>query len=54
MQQSAKKIICLKKINEIIEPLKAGIIVSSIEDIRQGFESHQKPANTKQITELQF
>ena len=43
-----------EKINEIIEPLKAGIIVSSIEDIDKVLNHIKKPANTKQITELQF
>lgn len=43
-----------EKINEIIEPLKAGITVSSIEDIDKVLSIIKKPANTKQITELQF
>lgn len=43
-----------EKINEIIEPLKTGIKVSSIEDIDKILNHIKKPANTKQITELQF
>lgn len=43
-----------EKINEIIEPLKTGITVSSIEDIDKVLNHIKKPANTKQITELQF
>ena len=42
------------KINEIIEPLKTGIIVNSIEDIDIVLNHIKKPLNTKQITELQF
>jgi recombinational DNA repair ATPase RecF len=44
----------LEKINEIIEPLKTGITVSSIEDIDKVLNHIKKPANTKQLTELQF
>jgi len=43
-----------EKINEIIEPLKTGIKVSSIEDIDKILSHIKKPVNTKQITELQF
>lgn len=43
-----------EKINEIIEPLKTGITVSSIEDIDKVLNHIKKPTNTKQITELQF
>ena len=43
-----------EKINEIIEPLKTGITVNSIEDIDKVLNHIKKPANTKQITELQF
>lgn len=43
-----------EKINEIIEPLKTGIIVDSIEDIDNVLNHIKKPANTKQLTELQF
>lgn len=43
-----------EKINEIIEPLKTGITISSIEDIDKVLNHIKKPANTKQITELQF
>src|SRR5690554_116235 len=43
-----------EKINEIIEPLKTGIKVSSIEDIDKILNHIKKPVNTKQITELQF
>lgn len=43
-----------EKINEIIEPLKAGITVNSIEDIDKVLNHIKKPANTKQLTELQF
>lgn len=43
-----------EKINEIIKPLKTGITVSSIEDIDKVLNHIKKPANTKQITELQF
>lgn len=43
-----------EKINEIIEPLKTGIIVNSIEDIDNVLNHIKKPANTKQLTELQF
>lgn len=43
-----------EKINEIIEPLKIGIKVSSIEDIDKILNHIKKPVNTKQITELQF
>lgn len=43
-----------EKINEIIDPLKTGIKVSSIEDIDKVLNHIKKPANTKQITELQF
>lgn len=43
-----------EKINEIIEPLKTGITVSSIEDIDKVLNHIKKPANTKQLTELQF
>ena len=37
-----------EKINEIIEPLKTGITVSSIEDIDKVLNHIKKPANTKQ------
>lgn len=43
-----------EKVNEIIKPLKTGIIISSIEDIDNVLNHIKKPANTKQITELQF
>ena len=43
-----------EKINEIIEPLKTEITVNSIEDIDKVLNHIKKPANTKQITELQF
>jgi recombinational DNA repair ATPase RecF len=43
-----------EKINEIIEPLKTGISVNSIEDIDKVLNYIKKPANTKQLTELQF
>lgn len=43
-----------EKINEIIEPLKTGITVNSIEDIDKVLNHIKKPANTKQLTELQF
>lgn len=43
-----------EKINEIIEPLKIGITVSSIEDINKVLNRIKKPVNTKQITELQL
>lgn len=43
-----------EKINEIIEPLKTGITVSSIEDINKVLNRIKKPVNTKQITELQL
>ncbi|WP_241280367.1 AAA family ATPase [Chryseobacterium cucumeris] len=43
-----------EKINEIIEPLKTGITVNSIEDIDKVLNHIKKPANTKQITEFQF
>ncbi|HUW07521.1 MAG TPA: hypothetical protein VMW01_14835 [Williamwhitmania sp.] len=41
-------------INEIIEPLKIGITVHSIEDIDKVLNHIKKPANTKQLSELQF
>lgn len=41
-------------INEIIEPLKTGFTVSSIDDIDKVLNHIKKPANTKQLTELQF
>ncbi len=43
-----------EKINEIIAPLMTGIKVNSIEDIDAVLNSIKKPANTKQLTELQF
>ena len=43
-----------EKINEIIEPLKTGITVNTIEDIDRILNHIKKPANTKQLTELQF
>lgn len=43
-----------EKINEIIEPLKIGITVNSIEDIDKVLNHIKKPANTKQLSELQF
>lgn len=43
-----------EKINEIIEPLKTGITVNSIEGIDKVLNHIKKPANTKQLTELQF
>lgn len=43
-----------EKINEIIEPLKTGITVNSIEDIDKVLNHIKKPGNTKQINELQF
>jgi hypothetical protein len=42
------------KINEIINPLKTGIIVKSITDIDAVLNLIKKPANTKQVAELQF
>ena len=44
----------LEKINEIIEPLKTEITLSSIEDIDKVLNHIKKPANTRQLTELQF
>jgi len=41
-------------INEIIEPLKTGITVNSIEDIDKVLNHIKKPANTKQLSGLQF
>lgn len=43
-----------EKINEIIEPLKIGITVNSIEDIDRVLNHLKKPADTKQLSELQF
>ena len=43
-----------EKINEVIEPLKTGITVNSIEDIDKILNHIKKPANTIQLTELQF
>jgi len=43
-----------EKISEIIEPLKTGINVNSIEDIDKVLNYIKKPADTKQITEFQF
>lgn len=43
-----------EKINEIIEPLKIGITVNSIEDIDKVLNHIKKPADTKQLSELQF
>lgn len=43
-----------EKINEIINPLKTGITVKSIVDIDTVLNHIKKPANTKQITELQL
>lgn len=43
-----------EKVNEIIEPLKTGITVNSIVDIDKVLNHIKKPANTKQLTELQF
>ena len=43
-----------EKINEIIEPLKTGITVTSFEDIEEVLNHIKKPANKKQLTELQF
>lgn len=43
-----------EKINEIIIPLKTGITVNSVEDINAVLNHIKKPANTKQLTELQF
>lgn len=43
-----------EKINEIIESLKTGITVNSVEDIDKILNHIKKPANTKQLTELQF
>ncbi|MCL2311782.1 MAG: hypothetical protein FWC41_04740 [Firmicutes bacterium] len=42
------------KINEIINPLKTGIIVKSIVDIDAVLNHIKKPANTKQVAEFQF
>ncbi len=44
----------LEIINEIIAPLKTGITVNSVEDIDAVLNHIKKPANTKQLTELQF
>jgi len=44
----------LQKINEIIKPLNTGINVNSIGDIDTLLNHIKKPANTKQVTELQF
>ncbi len=44
----------IEKINEIIEPLKTGIAVNSIEDIDKVLNHIKKPTDTKQITEFQF
>ncbi|SFT05335.1 RecF/RecN/SMC N terminal domain-containing protein [Porphyromonadaceae bacterium NLAE-zl-C104] len=41
-------------INEIIEPLKTGITVNSIDDIDTVLNRIKRPVNTKQIEELQF
>lgn len=43
-----------EKVNEIIEPLKTGITVNTIEDVDKVLNHIKKPVNTKQITELQF
>lgn len=43
-----------EKINEIIAPLKTGITVNSIDNIDKVLNHIKKPANTKQLTELQF
>ncbi len=43
-----------QKINEIIKPLNTGINVNSIGDIDTLLNHIKKPANTKQLTELQF
>lgn len=43
-----------QKINEIIKPLNTGITVNSIGDIDTLLNHIKKPANTKQLTELQF
>lgn len=43
-----------EKINEIIDPLKIGITVNSIEDIDKVLNHIKKPADTKQLSELQF
>jgi chromosome segregation ATPase len=43
-----------EKINEIIEPLKIGITVNSIEDIDKVLNHIKKPTNTKQLSELHF
>lgn len=43
-----------QKINEIILPLNTGINVNSIGDIDILLNHIKKPANTKQLTELQF
>ncbi len=43
-----------EKINEIIIPLKTGITIKSIADIGTVLNHIKKPANTKQVAELQF
>lgn len=43
-----------EKINEIITPLNTGITINSVEDIDTLLNYIKKPANTKQLTELQF
>ncbi|MDP3469602.1 MAG: hypothetical protein Q8S11_14780 [Daejeonella sp.] len=43
-----------EKINEIIVSLNTGITVTSIDDINIFLDHLKKPANTKQLTELQF
>ena len=43
-----------EKINEIVAPLKIGIIVDSVKKIDALLEHIKKNANTKQIAELQF
>lgn len=44
----------LKKINEIILPLKLGVEVKSIPDIDKVLQLLQAPANTKALNELRF
>jgi len=43
-----------QKINEIVTPLNTGIAINSIADVDTLLNHIKKPANTKQLTELQF
>jgi recombinational DNA repair ATPase RecF len=44
----------LEKINEIIQPLKIEFSVNSFDDIDKVLDHIKKPANTKQLNDLQF